>query len=181
MGKRSSFARREKDFYPTPVAAVAPLVPHLAFSTYCEPCAGAGDLVAGLNSLTMFADAPKYCVAAYDVEPRATGVARLDASSLEARHLNGAECIVTNPPYLWGMFLPLAERFVSLAPTWLLLPMDWAANRRFSPLLRDCRKIVPVGRVKWIPGSKHSAVDNFCWFFFDAASPARLPEWRFRE
>jgi hypothetical protein len=29
MGKRSNFERREADFYPTPRAAVVPLVPHL--------------------------------------------------------------------------------------------------------------------------------------------------------
>ena len=29
MGKRSSFERREADFYPTPKAAVLPLIPYL--------------------------------------------------------------------------------------------------------------------------------------------------------
>src|SRR3981189_1858036 len=29
MGKRSNFERREADFYPTPRAAVLPLIPHL--------------------------------------------------------------------------------------------------------------------------------------------------------
>ena len=29
MGKRSNFERREADFYPTPRAAVVPLVPYL--------------------------------------------------------------------------------------------------------------------------------------------------------
>ena len=29
MGKRSNFERREADFYPTPRAAVVPLIPHL--------------------------------------------------------------------------------------------------------------------------------------------------------
>ena len=45
MGKRSNFERREADFYPTPRAAVLPLIPHLRGSgirTFAEPCAGDG-------------------------------------------------------------------------------------------------------------------------------------------
>lgn len=43
MGKRSSFERREADFYPTPRAAVAPLIPFLrGIRTFAEPCADAG-------------------------------------------------------------------------------------------------------------------------------------------
>ena len=39
MGKRSSFERRERDFYPTPRAAVLPLIPHLrGIRTFAEPC-----------------------------------------------------------------------------------------------------------------------------------------------
>jgi hypothetical protein len=42
MGKRSNFERREADFYPTPRAAVVPLIPHLrGISSFAEP--GAGD------------------------------------------------------------------------------------------------------------------------------------------
>jgi hypothetical protein len=51
MGKRSSFERRERDYYPTPRAAVAPLVPHLReVHTFVEPCCGDGSLVRHLES-----------------------------------------------------------------------------------------------------------------------------------
>ena len=53
MGKRSNFERREADFYPTPRAAVVPLVPHLrrgGIRTFAEPCAGDGALVRHLES-----------------------------------------------------------------------------------------------------------------------------------
>ena len=51
MGKRSSFERREADFYPTPAKAVLPLVPFLrGIRTFAEPCAGEGDLVRHLES-----------------------------------------------------------------------------------------------------------------------------------
>lgn len=38
MGKRSNFERREADFYPTPRAAVVPLIPHLrGIATFADP------------------------------------------------------------------------------------------------------------------------------------------------
>ena len=33
--------------------------------------------------------------------------------------------------------------------------------------LQFCRKIVSVGRVKWIPDSKHTGKDNCAWYLFD--------------
>ena len=53
MGKRSNFERREADFYPTPRAAVVPLIPYLLGSgirTFAEPCAGDGALVRHFKS-----------------------------------------------------------------------------------------------------------------------------------
>jgi len=51
MGKRSNFERREADFYPTPRAAVLPLIPYLrGIRTFAEPCAGDGALVRHLVS-----------------------------------------------------------------------------------------------------------------------------------
>jgi len=46
MGKRSSFKRVERDFYPTPREAVLPLLLHLEYGTaFSEPCAGDGALI----------------------------------------------------------------------------------------------------------------------------------------
>jgi hypothetical protein len=46
MGKRSNFERVPRDFYPTPYAAVPPLIPHLrGIRTFAEPCCGNGALV----------------------------------------------------------------------------------------------------------------------------------------
>ena len=45
MGKRSDFERQPRDFYPTPFAAVEPLIEHLPQGfTFAEPCAGDGQL-----------------------------------------------------------------------------------------------------------------------------------------
>ena len=50
MGKRSNFERREGDFYPTPRAAVLPLIPYLrGVRTFAEPCCGDGALVRHLE------------------------------------------------------------------------------------------------------------------------------------
>ena len=46
MGKRSDFDRIPRDYYPTPKAAVGPLLPHLLPATlFIEPCAGEGHLI----------------------------------------------------------------------------------------------------------------------------------------
>lgn len=51
MGKRPNFERREADFYPTPRAAVRPLIPYLrGIRSFAEPCAGDGALVRHLES-----------------------------------------------------------------------------------------------------------------------------------
>ena len=45
MGKRSDFERKPRDFYPTPMEAVKPLIPHMPRKfTFAEPCAGDGAL-----------------------------------------------------------------------------------------------------------------------------------------
>jgi hypothetical protein len=50
MGKRSSFERIPRDFYPTLAAAVPPLIPHLrGVRTFAEPCSGDGALVRHLE------------------------------------------------------------------------------------------------------------------------------------
>ena len=44
MGKRSDFERKPRDFYPTPFAAVEPLIQHLPQGfAFAEPCADITD------------------------------------------------------------------------------------------------------------------------------------------
>ena len=64
MGKRSNFERRERDFYPTPAKAVAPLIPILrGIRTFAEPCCGDGALVRHLEALGL------RCVYTGDIAP----------------------------------------------------------------------------------------------------------------
>src|SRR5262245_55949564 len=96
MGKRSSFERIPRDFYPTPYAAMPPLIPHLCgVRTFAEPCCGDGALVRHLESHGL------RCVYAGDIS---TGQ---DALALE--QYGDADMIITNPPYTRPLMHALIE------------------------------------------------------------------------
>jgi len=164
MGKRSDFARVERDFYPTPREAVLPLLPHLARGTrFVEPCAGDGALIGWLH------DAGHRCTYAFDIEPQATGIHVGDARiELSAGH--GADCFITNPPWDRTILHPIIRNLSDRKPTWLLFDADWQHTRQSVPFLPRLRRIVSVGRVKWIPGSKMTGKDNCAWHLFDKPS-----------
>jgi hypothetical protein len=78
---------------------------------------------------------------------------------------------ITNPP--WDRaFLHLIDRGCRASPTWLLFDADWMHTRQSTPFMPYLRKIVSVGRVKWIPDSKMTGKDNCCWYLFDQTSDA---------
>ena len=90
MGKRSDFERIPRDFYPTPRAAVLPLVKHLPeYFVFTEPCAGDGRLIDHLQN------AGGFCVDAYDIEPRREGIRRKDFTQVVPR----GDMVITNPPW----------------------------------------------------------------------------------
>ena len=155
MGKRSSFERIPHDFYPTPLAAVLPLVPWLrGVRTFAEPCAGAGDLVRHLESFGL------RCVYAGDI---ATG-----QDALELDSYGDADSIITNPPYTRELMHKLIAHFMRAAPfVWLLIDYDWAHTEQAAPFMPMCSDIVATGRVKWIADSKHTGKNNFGWYRFD--------------
>ena len=164
MGKRSSFERIPRDFYPTPAEAVLPLLPHLRPGTiFCEPCAGDGALVRHLEA------AGHICGAAMDIEPQHPDIAIFDARNPFAVD---ADCHITNPPWDRSILHPIIENLSRHKPTWLLFDADWMHTRQSSELMKLCRKIVSVGRVKWIPDSPFTGKDNCCWYLFDANSVA---------
>jgi len=161
MGKRSNFERREADFYPTPRAAVVPLIPYLLRSgirTFAEPCAGDGALVRHLEPFGL------RCVYAGDI--------RSGQDALALDHYGAADAIITNPPWSREVLHGLVTHFQSIAPTWLLLDADWKQTRQAAPFLPHCSDIVAIGRVKWIEGSKFTGKDNACWYKFDSRHTA---------
>jgi hypothetical protein len=154
MGKRSNFERREADFYPTPRAAVLPLIPYLrGIRTFAEPCAGDGALVQHLVSFGF------RCVYSDDI--------RNGQDALAVDAYGGADAIVTNPPWSRDVLHQLITHFQNIAPTWLLLDSDWAQTKQAAPFLAACSDIVAIGRVKWIEGSKYTGKDNAGWYRFD--------------
>lgn len=168
MGKRSSFERVPRDFYPTPREAVLPLLPHLAPGTvFVEPCAGDGALVDHLES------AGHRCGIASDIEPRRSDITPGDA--LNALWAN-VDCIITNPPWSRDVLHPMITHFAAQGATWLLFDADWMHTKQSAPYMPLLRKIVSVGRVKWIPDSPFTGKDNCCWYLFDATtdSPAQF-------
>src|SRR5215470_11715869 len=122
MGKRSSKQHRKLDFYPTPLKAVQPLIPHLnGVRRFAEPCCGDGRLVRHLESFGLV------CVYAGDIADGKDALAREDYGAIDA--------IVTNPPQTHELLARLLPHFIRIAPAWLLLPMDFASNARDARFL----------------------------------------------
>lgn len=158
MSKRSQFAPRPKDFWRTPAEALAPLLPQLPAGTlFAEPCAGDGALVDLLTA------AGHKCVWATDTAPARDDVRLADALTL--RDIS-ADMFVTNPPWTRTILHPLIDHLSSMLPTWLLFDADWGFTKQSAGLIHRCSKIVPIGRIKWIPDSKYSGMDSCAWYEF---------------
>lgn len=102
MGKRSDFARVEKDFYRTiDRRAVEALVPHMPCRVrYLEPCCGDGDMISWLG------DQGANCIQATDIS---MGV---DALTLEKTDYP----IITNPPWSRPILHSMIDHFTEIAP-----------------------------------------------------------------
>jgi hypothetical protein len=164
MSKRSGskFERPPRDFYPTPFAAVPPLIPHLrGVRSFAEMCAGDGALVRHLESFGL------RCVYQGDIE---------DGQDVFAcTSFNGAQVGITNPPYgdpdkpkSRKQMAAIIRHCMGIAPSWFLLEADWCQTKQALPLMAMCSDIVAIGRVRWIEGTKGAGYDNSAWCRFDA-------------
>jgi hypothetical protein len=166
MGKRSDFKRVERDFYASPPEAIYPILPHLDPRThFIEPCAGDGRLARYLTARG------HVCVDAFDIEPQHPDVDKddaLEAVFVPERGEPSPDCVITNPPWRRDFMHPFIEQWRVQMPTWILCDADWMHTRQSAPFMPYCRKIVSVGRVKWIEGSKMTGKDNAVWMLFDA-------------
>jgi len=122
--------------------------------TFAEPCCGDGALVNHLEGFGL------RCVYAGDIASGHDALALASYGEVDA--------IITNPPYRRPVMHALIDHFQRIAPTWLLLELDWAATKQAVPYLISCSDIVPIGRFRWIAGRKHTGKENFGWFRFDA-------------
>jgi hypothetical protein len=166
MGKRSTFKRRPQDAYDTPYKAILPLLEHLDPCEFVEPCAGNGLLIGHLERHGFS------CVGAFDTHPRDGRVSLGDATRLrQTEHVN-----ITNPPWTRAILHPIIHNLAAGAPTWLLFDADWAHTVQAIPYMPYCRKIVSVGRLKWIEDSAHTGKDNVAWYLFDHCAAPRPPQ-----
>jgi hypothetical protein len=167
MGKRSDFDRNPRDFYPTPWEAVVPLFPHLPLELkFWEPCAGDKALVDHIDSVFFGS-----CGMASDIDPQHPEVTCCDALAIDGIYAPGMTHIITNPPWNRKILHPMIEKFSALRPTWLLFDADWMHTKQSVPYQVYLRKVVSVGRVKWIPDSKMTGKDNAAWYLFDRNDP----------
>lgn len=162
MGKRSSFERKPRDYYPTPINAVKPLIPHLP-ENFCfvEPCAGDGRLVEHLVYLT---DNKAIPTLISDIEPQGDNISEADVFDVTVPE--ETDYIITNPPWDRKILHPLIMHLCSQKPTWLLFDANWMFTKQASDYLKYCEKIVTIGRVKWIEDSKMTGKDDSCWYLF---------------
>jgi len=167
MGKRSKFERRERDYYRTwDPRAVPPLLAHLEPQTrFIEPCAGDGTL---LDQLTA---AGHDCLDAWDIEPRRPDILSANALTLRVHAKNFK--FITNPPWHRPLLHQLIVHLSDQAPTWLLFDADWKYTKQAIPFKDRLRRIVAIGRLKWIEGSTMDAKDNCAWYLFD--KPGNVP------
>lgn len=169
MGKRSDFPRVPRDKYRTQPSCIPPLLPFLQPGTrFIEPCAGDGALIRLLE------EHGHVCAHAFDIEPEAPGIDQRDAlAPLEDLDvIDEAHCFVTNPPWDRKVLHPLIVNLSDFLPTWLLFDADWIHTVQAAELADRCRRVVSVGRVKWMPGTKHTGMDNAAWYLFGPPSPA---------
>lgn len=163
MGKRSDFERKPRDFYPTPLQAICPLVPHLQkLKTFVEPMAGDGALLDGIEKLTSMK-----CIWKSDLEPQRKDIKEADAFDLTLRdYTMTCDVIITNPPWSRGYLHKTIMWFCVIRPTWLLLDSDWVHTKQSVPYIQYLHKVQTVGRVKWFPNSRHQSKDNVAWHLF---------------
>ena len=142
---------------------MAPLYPLLPPRTaFCEPCAGDGAMVNYLEGVG------HRCVLACDIHPMGLDIERRDAAFLSRDDVADADFIITNPPWERPVLHQLIDRFMTLGVrSWLLFDADWAFTAQSAPFIRFCEQIVPIGRVKWIPGSKSNGMDHAAWYLFN--------------
>ena len=169
MGKRSTgvFQRRVQDYYPTPEDGVVPLLDHLTVGTrFYEPCAGNGHLIGHLEKFG------HRCVGASDIANHSDHSGVIVDMAVE--HLCPMDCdqFITNPPWSRPALHSIISHLMTLERvSWLLLDADWAHTKQAVPYLTYCRKIVSVGRLKWIPQTKHVGKDNCAWYLFSPWQP----------
>lgn len=170
MAKRSNFERMPRDLYDTPAEAVTALLPHLMPETrFIEPCAGNKALVSHLEARGHM------CVEMGDIEPLSDDVRRYDATTKRWDRLREIVAC-TNPPWRRDILHPLIVNLSDQMPTWLLFDASWLYTAQAKVYLPRLRRVVTVGRVKWIPDTTMTGKDDAAWYLFGHSLPFNQPQ-----
>jgi len=168
--RNSNYERQPLDLYNTPAWCTEALLPHLPerIHTAWEPAAGSHKMAEVL--------ARRFIVPATDI---ATGHDFLRFSA----PLDGANAIITNPPYTLATefcehALRLMEPVGGVVAMLLRTDFDHAKGR--AHLFRDCpafaKKLVLTKRIVWFepePGTKGKSPSfNHCFFIWDWTNDA---------
>jgi hypothetical protein len=163
MGKRTRAATgkthkpRKHDLWKTiDPRAIPPLLPHLPAGRYAEPCAADGSLIRLIGER-------RECVWASDIDPQADWIFENDARTTG---LGEADFFVTNPPWSRDLLHEIIVNLSNQAPTFLLFDADWKNTNQAGAFMERCRKIIHVGRLLWIPGTKNAGFTACCWHEF---------------
>ncbi|KAF0182712.1 MAG: methyltransferase [Hyphomonadaceae bacterium] len=153
------------DYWPTPMAAVLPLLPFLPPRTrFFEPCAGNGALIDHL-----VANGHKRYWAC-DIAPKRGDIITHDAieyatSLQKIGCLDEVDFIITNPPYSESAMLRLLDCLPNFKPSWFLLQAGFVHNKYFAPLKPFLKSVASVGRIKWVEGSRHKSTKDYVWVY----------------
>ena len=77
------------------------------------------------------------------------------------------EAFITNPPWSRDILHKIIVRLSSIAPTYLLFDAAWAHTKQSAPYMHLCKKIISVGRIKWIENSPYVGKEDCAWYQFD--------------
>jgi hypothetical protein len=168
MSKYDTYDPQPRDFWrSTDPYTVANLIPFVRGKTYAEPCYGAGDLEDRLMDVAT-------CNWRSDLDPQVKSAVQRNALTIKKEDLYDCTLIITNPPYAWGMLQPLLDYLPTLKPTWFLLPADFMHNKRSGPYIKNCSRIVSVGRLYFHKKGedevsiKHAKqTTNYAWYLFN--------------
>ena len=190
MAKRSNYERIDRDYYRTwDPRAYPPILAHLAPETrFEEPCAGDGVMVDALESFGHI------CVKASDIEPQRKSILKRDSFTITE---SNADFFITNHPYNGKRYIRINEHetrpnpnhdlgtrillhLSMIKPTSSLLPADYAHNSYFTQFKDQLVRVVSVGRLKLIEGSKSAGNDNYAWYLLDKPMPNRQTTFHMR-
>lgn len=164
MSQRDSgYERKERDLYETPAWVTAALFPHLPSlpDVIWEPAAGSGKMADALQ----------------EASEKVISVIRTDIATgtdfLKCADRNGADAIVTNPPY--EIATEFIEHALNLTEPYGVVAMllrtdfDHAKTRRnlFSEHKAFSKKVVLTKRIKWFEDSKGQPSFNHAWFIWN--------------